>query len=59
MKKLDNRGFAITTIVYSLLLLTAFTIFLMLKNTSKQRDLDEEFIKNVETQLNQSVISGT
>lgn len=58
MKKLDNRGFAITTIVYSLLLLGAFIIFLMVKNVVKQRDIDEEFVQSVEQQLNENAINS-
>ncbi len=59
MKRLNNHGFAVTTMVYSLLLLAVFIIFLMLKNTVRQKELDDEFIKNVETQLNESIFSGS
>lgn len=50
---MNNKGFAITTIVYSILLLLSLSIFLVLGIVAKQYDNEKTFITDINDDLNE------
>ncbi len=49
---LDNKGFAISTILYSLLLMATLVIFLLIGNFGFERNTTSEFVSNIKNELN-------
>lgn len=50
--KLNNKGFAISTVLYSLLIMATLILFLLLGNLSFERRTTSDFVDNVKTELN-------
>ena len=55
MKKLNNKGFAITTVLYSLLVMATLVLFLLIGNLSFERKSTDNFVSDIEDELNQFV----
>ncbi len=55
MKKLNNKGFAITTVLYSLLVMATLVLFLLIGNLSFERRSTDNFVSDIEDELNQFV----
>lgn len=53
--KVDNKGFAISTILYSLLLMVALILFLLIGILNFERQSTNEFVDNIEDDLNNSI----
>ena len=49
---MNNKGFAISTILYSLLLMATLIIFLLISNFSFERNTTSEFVNNIKNELN-------
>lgn len=49
---LDNKGFAISTILYALLLMATLVIFLLIGNFGFERNTTSEFVSNIKNELN-------
>lgn len=49
---LNNKGFAITTILYGLLLMATLILFLLIGNLSFERRTTDEFVENIKNELN-------
>ena len=50
--RLNNKGFAISTVLYSLLIMATLILFLLLGNLSFERRTTSDFVDNVKTELN-------
>lgn len=50
--KLNNNGFAVSTILYSLLLIGTLVLFLLIGNLNFERKSTDEFVTNIEKELN-------
>jgi hypothetical protein len=57
MKKLNNKGFAISSILYSMLILIVTLMFLVLGIMSSRRTTLNKLIKNTQTDINERDIS--
>lgn len=53
---MNNKGFAISTILYSLLLMGTLIIFLLISNFSFERNTTSEFVNNIKNELNGDVV---
>lgn len=53
VKNMNNKGFAISTIIYGLLLLSSAVLFLLLGTVSFSRSSDRNFIGKIEEELNE------
>ena len=53
MKALNNKGFAITTVLYSLLVMATLILFLLIGNLSFERRSTDDFVSNIEDDLNE------
>ena len=49
---LNNKGFAITTVLYSLLLMATLILFLLIGNLNFERRTTSEFVQNIKDELN-------
>lgn len=49
---LDNKGFAISTILYSLLIMATLILFLLIGNFSFERRTTSDFVDNITDELN-------
>lgn len=49
---LDNKGFAISTILYSLLIMATLILFLLISNLSFERRSTSDFVDNITNELN-------
>ncbi len=49
---LDNKGFAISTILYSLLIMATLILFLLISNLSFERRSTSDFVDNITDELN-------
>ncbi|MEG0994444.1 MAG: hypothetical protein RSE91_00520 [Bacilli bacterium] len=56
MKKLNNKGFAISTILYGILMLASLTLFLIVSTISSSKTANDDFIDEIEKELNASII---
>lgn len=56
---LDNKGFAISTILYALLLMATLVIFLLIGNFSFERNSTSEFVNNIKNELNGDIDDNT
>lgn len=52
MRKLNNKGFAISTVLYSLLVMATLVLFLLLGNLSFERRSTDDLVSNIEDELN-------
>ncbi len=50
--KMNNKGFAISTILYSLLVMATLILFLLVGNLSFERNTTDDFVDNIEKELN-------
>ena len=48
MRKLNNKGFAISTVLYSLLVMATLVLFLLLGNLSFERRSTDDLVSNIE-----------
>lgn len=53
MRRLNNKGFAITTALYSLLVMAALIFFLLIGNLSFERRSTDDFVSDIEDDLNE------
>ena len=49
---LNNKGFAISTVLYAMLLMATLIIFLLIGNFSFERNTTNEFVNNIKNELN-------
>ncbi|MEG1596912.1 MAG: hypothetical protein RR359_01395, partial [Bacilli bacterium] len=56
MKKLNNKGFAISTILYGTLMLASLTLFLIISTIASSKTASNNFVKHVEEELNISIV---
>lgn len=49
---LNNKGFAITTVLYSLLLMATLILFLLIGSLSFERNTTNEFVNTIKSELN-------
>lgn len=56
---MNNRGFAISTIIYGLLILSSAILFLLLGTMSFTREENRDFVEEIEKELNECVWEGT
>ncbi len=59
MKKLNNQGFAVTTILYGLLTMVSLILFLLVGLESFERKSTNDFVKNITKELNECVNNGS
>lgn len=52
MKKLNNQGFAISTMLYGLLIIAVLIIFMLLSIISFTKKSSTDFVNQVEQELN-------
>ena len=52
MKMLNNKGFAISTVLYSLLVMATLILFLLIGNLSFERRSTDDFVSDIEDELN-------
>ncbi|MBQ8131847.1 MAG: RICIN domain-containing protein [Bacilli bacterium] len=52
MRRLDNRGFAFSTILYGLMLLGIMIIFVIMSTMQTNRQTNKEFVTKIEEELN-------
>lgn len=57
--KLGNHGFAISTILYGLLLLLSMVLLLLIATMSGRNTRDSDFVDQVKNQLNECTRNGT
>lgn len=50
--KLNNKGFAISTVLYSLLIMATLILFLLLGNLSFERRTTNDLVNNIKSELN-------
>ncbi len=50
--RLNNKGFAISTVLYSLLVMATLILFLLVGNLSFERRTTSEFVNNIKDELN-------
>ena len=58
MRNLNNKGFAISTILYSLLVMATLILFLLIGNLSFERRSTDDFVSDIEDELNALVGGG-
>ena len=49
---LNNKGFAISTVLYSLLIMATLILFLLLGNLSFERRTTSDLVDNIKSELN-------
>ena len=57
--KLNNKGFAISTILYGLLMMTSLIFFLLIATMSNGKTTNDKLIDTIETELNNCVTNKT
>ena len=50
--RLNNKGFAISTVLYSLLIMATLILFLLLGNLSFERRTTNDLVDNIKNELN-------
>ena len=50
--KLNNKGFAISTVLYSLLIMATLILFSLLGNLSFERRTTNDLVDNIKSELN-------
>ncbi len=56
---MNNKGFAVSTILYGLVVLMGLLLFLAISTAAFQRNTDDNFVKDVEEELNTCTYEGT
>lgn len=59
MKKLNNRGFAISTLLYGLMIMSLLVVFALFGNLSTNRQNTVSFVDKVEDELNRLSVTDT
>ena len=59
MRRLDNRGFAFSTILYGLMLLGIMIIFVIMSTMQTNRQTNKDFVKKIEDELNRFSLTNT
>ena len=59
MKKLNNRGFAISTLLYGLMIMSLLIVFALFGNLSTNRQNTVSFVDKVEDELNRLSVTDT
>lgn len=59
VKNMNNKGFAISTVLYGLVLLMSMLLFLLLGTMSFSRDNNSKMVEQIEEELNECVWQGT
>jgi len=59
MKKLNNKGFAVTTILYGLLTMVSLILFLLVGLQSFEQKSSSDFVKQITKELNTCVENGS
>ena len=59
MRKLNNRGFAISTLLYGLMIMSLLIVFALMGNLSTNRQNTTNFVDLVEDELNRFSVSNT
>ena len=59
MRKLDNRGFAFSTMLYGLMLLGIMIIFVIMSTMQTNRQTNKEFVSKIEEELNRYSLTET
>lgn len=55
---MNNKGFAITTVVYSIIILLSLVMFIALAIVKDEYSDQKDFINEVRTQLNEHLSQG-
>lgn len=56
---MNNKGFAISTVLYSLIILMSLLLFLLIGTMSFSRDNGSQLVEQIEQELNECVWQGT
>lgn len=59
MGKLNNKGFAVTTILYGLLTMVSLILFLLVGLQSFEQKSSNDFVKEITNQLNTCIQDGS
>lgn len=59
MKRLNNKGFAISTILYGILAMASLILLLLIGTMSASKKNNDTFIQQIEADLNTCVDEGT
>lgn len=59
MRRLDNRGFAFSTILYGLMLLGIMIIFVIMSTMQTNRQTNRQFVQKIEDELNRYSLTNT
>ena len=57
--KLNNKGFAISTIIYGLLLMAVLVMTMLLTTMSFNKKSSNDFVKKIENDLNTCINNGS
>ena len=57
--RLNQKGFAVSTILYGLLLVMVFVIFLLLSVNRFERRTTDDYVELISKELNECVASGS
>ncbi len=57
--RLNQKGFAVSTILYGLLLVMVFVIFLLLSVNRFERRTTNDYVELISKELNECVASGS
>ena len=59
MKKLDNRGFAISTLLYGLMIMSLLIVLALISNLGTNRKSTSTFVDKIEDELNRLNLTNT
>ena len=59
VKHMNNKGFAISTILYGLVLLMSLLLFLWIGTVSFSKDNNDKLVEQIEEELNECVWQGS
>ena len=59
MKKIDNRGFAISTLLYGLMIMSLLIVLALLSNLGSSRQSTTTFVDKIEDELNRLSVTDT
>lgn len=59
VKHMNNKGFAISTVLYGLIILMSLLLFLWIGTMSFSKDNSDKLIEQIEEELNECVWQGT
>lgn len=55
MNKLDNKGFAVSTILYGILAMSLIILMLILSTMKSSKDMNQNLVEQIEFKLNNCV----